>query len=527
MTNSFMSSNAKGIERSICPFLGIIDEAGNPAPYVDYPSFENRCFSDRQPEAVMLTDQATFCLAAGYRHCPRLAAARGQASPGARDAAKSHSRPPRAANDRAQTGKERPAGADPLQRDIEEMEAELQAAYVSKRKSRRRWGWIGAIAIFVSSLVCGSTFAGYVGWRLVGADLFTVAPGAVDTVAAAPTPAQPQVYLIVTATGEAQPEQAAATAPTNGGQILPVFPAAVTPTPGGAFVSGSQAGLPAQSGPIVLATSPINMQLEVPTRRPTPILDLVIAGTPTPEASATLTPTPTPALGTPAVIFAAHDAALEEGDCTIVSWHVENVRAVYYENLGVDGHGEQEECIRDKPGDYTLTVVLPNGATQYYTTTVALIRPTETPTPTPTFPPEVIPTATWTPIVPTNTPTPDYQYGVLLATESGNRAACQAGGACRIGLLITNTSIVLDNISISVVNAGKWPRKLCRMDGVCSDAKLTLASVGPGNTALVYFSVEIPPDASSQTEAYVVRALSEGSQGAAGSDAITLEMSVD
>ncbi len=76
-----MSSSAGTPQNSVCPFLGIIDETGKPAPYVEYPSFENRCFVTADPEAVMLTDQATFCLSSGYRHCPRLAAAQGKAAP--------------------------------------------------------------------------------------------------------------------------------------------------------------------------------------------------------------------------------------------------------------------------------------------------------------------------------------------------------------------------------------------------------------------------------------------------------------
>ena len=522
-----MSSSAGTPQNTVCPFLGIIDETGKPAPYVEYPSFENRCFVTSDPEAVMLTDQATFCLSSGYRHCPRLAAAQGKAAPASRRTSASPT------GDSAKAGHSTASSTDPLQRDIEEMEAELQAAYVTRAKSRRRWGWFGAATIFMSTLLCVGLFAAYLGWQMVNSDLFAVAPGTVDTLASAPVPPQPQVYMIVTATSAAAPpkQQPAQTMPDTGGQAPQYFPPAVTATPAspaGADAAGVPSAPAGSSGPIVLATPPINMQLEIPTRRPTPLLDLAVnPGASTPEPSPTVTPTPSPALGTPVVIFAAVDSALESGDCTTVTWHVENVSAVYYENIGVDGHGEHEECLRDKPGDYVLTIVLPNGATQYYTTTVDLIPPTKTPTPTSTFPPEVIPTATWTPVIPTDTPTPDYQYGVLLATDGDRKRTCNPGDACRISLLLTNTSIAIDNISIAILQSGAWESQICRLDGVCSDSKLTIASVGPGNTALVHFSARIPDDASAQTQAYIVQAISEGSQGRATSKALTLEITVE
>ncbi len=518
-----MSNSAGTPQNTVCPFLGILDEAGKPAPYVEYPSFENRCFVTAEPEAVMLTDQATFCLSSGYRHCPRLAAAHGKGTPATRRATG------KPAVSGANADRSPATSADPLQRDIEEMEAELQAAYVSRTKSRRRWGWFGAAMIFMSTLLCVGLFAAYIGWQMVNSDLFAVDPGTVDTLASAPTPPQPQVYLIVTATSAAMPperQQPSQSMPETGGQAPQAFPPAVTATPApDALAASAPAG---QSGPIVLATPPINMQLEIPTRRPTPLLDLAVNPVvSTPEPSPTVPPTPSPVLGTPVVVFAAADAALESGECTTVTWHVENVSAVYYENIGVDGHGEHEECLRDKPGDYVLTVVLPNGATRYYTATVDLIGPTETPTPTRTFAPEVVPTATWTPDIPTDTPTPDLQYGVLLTTDGGRKRTCSPGDSCRISLLLTNTSIAIDNLSISILESGAWKAQICRLDGVCSGSKLTIASVGPGNTALVHFSARIPEDASAQTQSYIVQAVSEGSQGKATSKALNLEITVE
>ena len=241
-------------------------------------------------------------------------------------------------------------------------------------------------------------------------------------------------------------------------------------------------------------------------------------------ASSTPMPTPTPALGTPVVIFAAEDSELESGKCTKVSWHVENVRAVYYENLGVDGHGEKKECLRDDTGNYNLTVVLPNGSTDYYTVTVDLLRPTETPKPTSTFVPTEAPTATWTPIVPTHTPTPDMMYGTLLTVVDGSKLSCVTGATCPIELRVTNTSLGIDDISIIFEQKANWIASLCRLDGVCSDSKLTLSSVGPSNTALVLLNVDIPDQANGKTMLYVIRAVSERSGGSAGSDAVTIDI---
>ena len=528
-----MAAKDESSLRGVCPFLGVRDEEGNPAPYVDYPSFENLCFVAERPDAVMLTDQATFCLSRGHRHCPRLGTS------GARTTAQTQGSAPGVSGNTSYLS----VSSDPLTHAIAEMETALEAHHVTRTRRRRQWGWFGAVAIFVSVLLCGGLTAAYVGWQLVDMDGTTAEAGTVTTIASAATLAVPPVYLILTATSES-PSSAESTPDSLPAQSF-AFPPAVTATQlAGASELASRADLASpnvtsqrldgptlQSAPQYVpgtATPAFDMLVQVPTRRPTPVMDLTIAipaaqiGTPIP--SPTPSPSPTPALGTPVVVFAADDAALESGECTRVSWHVENVRAVYYENLGVDGHGEREECIRDKPGDYLLTVILPNGGTQYYTVTVGMILPTETPTPTATHPPKAEPTATWTPVVPTDTPTPDMQYGVLLTVDDGTSHDCTSGTTCEIGLLLTNTSIGLDDLSVRLIQTGAWSVKMCRMDGVCSDTKLTIASVGPGNTALVKLLVEVPRAAAGEFTSYVLRALSERSETDAGSDPVTVEI---
>ena len=514
--------------KNMCPYLGTRDEEDNPAPCVDYPSFENMCFVASQPEAILLTDQATFCLSSGYRHCPRLTteldatAARNSRSARTTDAPDGFS----SATDRS----------DPLMNAIADMEEALAARRRARARRKRRLGWISAAAIFLSTLVCGGLLAAYLGWELVNRETAIAPVGSVTTLAEAATPAAPPMYLIVTATTE---PAVAGVAPASSTRADPAqFPAAVTatPVPGDSSVVSqapqsvdrTQLGVQtdAQSAVVTPVVSAVNMLVQIPTRRPTPILDLAITIPTVPEATPIPTMTPTPALGTPVVIFAAEDKELESGDCTMVSWHVENVRAVYYENLGVDGHGQHEECVRDKPGDYTLTIVLPNGGTENYTVTVGLILPTETPTPTATHAPYVEPTATWTPVVPTDTPTPDMQYGVRLSVEGGPEHSCSQGESCEVELRLTNTSLGIDDISVEFLQSGDLDVNLCRLDGVCSDRKLTLASVGPGNTALVLLSVDVPDDAAGMSETYVVRAISESSGGSAASDpaSITIEI---
>lgn len=517
--------NERGDERTrnICPYLGTMDEEGKPAPYIDYPSFENNCFVGIRPEAIMLTDQATFCLSSGHRHCPRLTT----------ELDASSSRSDRSAAGAAADGFASASPSDPLLNALADMEEAMETRRIASRRRKRRMSWIGIIAAFLSTVACGGLFAAYIGWELVNRDGIASTAGSVTTIAQpAPTLAAPPLYLVVTATSDAvqASAQSELTVATSG----PALPQAVTATPRPAGQSafttiGGRVSAPEQgaNAGAVDASEPrptpvLNMLVQVPTRRPTPVLDLAITVPTVPLATPFQSPTPIPPAGTPVVIFAAEDEELESGECTTVSWHVENVSAVYYENLGVDGHGEAEECIRDKPGDYVLTIVLPNGGTDYYTVTVGLIQPTATPTPTSTRPPYVEPTATWTPDVPTATPTPDMQYGVRLTVEDGSEHACPAGGDCTIELRLTNTSLGIDDISVLFLQSGSWDASLCRLDGVCSDSKLTLASVGPSNTALIVMEVDVPETASGRSETYTLRAVSEGSGGEDGSDAVSI-----
>jgi hypothetical protein len=272
----------------------------------------------------------------------------------------------------------------------------------------------------------------------------------------------------------------------------------------------------------------LDFELAVPTRRPTPVLDIP---TSTPGIEAMLTPTlqptatPAPPLGTPVVIFYAEDKTMEPGDCTTIFWHVENVKAVYYENIGVDGRGEKEECVRDDPGDYNLMIIMANGATQWYTVTVGVVAPTDTPEPTPTRTEVPLPTATWTPNVPTATPTPEPTYGARLEAGGETTLVCARGSTCDIDFYAGNIGSGVDDITVRFTEAASWPRQLCRLDGVCSESQMTLADMGVTSTGVVRLRITVPADASSETMTYRVQAASDGSGGNAVSSIITIQIS--
>jgi hypothetical protein len=525
-----------------CPYLGIESRNNRHAEAVEYPSFENRCWTTTRPIPLLLTDQATLCLCNGYLNCPRFLAARA-----------------------ARQGQERPAtlpapaDSDSISSALKELEADVKANATAQAKSRRRWGWIGAGLIFMSSLLCGGLFAAYVGWQMVREDFASAPAGSVNTLAAsaqAQSNAQPQTYFIVTATSQPQPlivvqapdQPNAQLAPQSNGQPAngvaaenaQVYPQAVQPTP---LPPNAQLQQPPPSLSDIAAetnastllpevapppTQIMDFQLAVPTRRPTPILDI-----PTSTPALDLTPTlqlaatPIPPMGTPIVVFYADDKILEPGNCTTVYWHVENVREVYYENIGVDGRGQDEECVDDDPGDYNLMVIMPNGAAQMYTVTVALNIPTNTPAPTPTRTEEPLPTPTWTPDVPTDTPTPQVSYGARLEANGDTNITCERGNTCELDFYASNAGSAVDNISIRFTEASSWPYQLCRLDGICSQGQITLVDMGLSNTGVVRFRVTIPQDAASETLTYRVQAVSDKSGGKTTSAEIAIQVTVN
>lgn len=526
------------MNRVVCPYLGTLDHNEQPTSAVEYPSLENQCFAAPAGELLLLADQATFCLSGGHRHCPRYQLAQ------------------HTADIQATTEDEAipsPFATDPESSGGLALFGNLAEGFqADHQRARHRWAWAGAAMLFATIFLCGGVIAAYTGWQLVNVRYLAAAPGEIDTLDNGAAPAQEPLYLVMTATSEAvaQPPTLTPAQPPaeQAAQAQAVFPPAVTPTPiRVAPVLSSQtapnagepesnrfanppplatAGEDAPPQNVLLPTPEINLQLEIPTRRPTPIFDLPTSTPAVVEPPPT--DTPPPIVGTPVVLFAPLQHTLERGQCTLVRWHVENVQAVYYENQGVNGDGEREECIRDKPEVYTLAVILANGSTQIYTTTIDYLPPTPTPTPTPSFTPEFEEqaTPTWTPDIPTATPTPPVEFAVGIEIFGDPRHQCNAGNTCEFSVLVSNRGNIADSLMVAFVQTGPWPALLCEDGGNCATSSLTLSNVSANGSRLVRLKINVSGDAAATTAVYSVQAVSGGSGGGVSSSVVTVEVEV-
>lgn len=463
-------------------------------------------------------------------------------------------------------------------RSNEELPSELFAADGSAFGNRvwpqltRRWySWAVAVLLFFAVIMVGGIFAAYTGWQIALDRLASARAGQINTLASAPIEQTQPRFVVMTATTESQEISVPTTTPpaigvrsgleaknneSNPGTASTdpepadqgnEFPPAVTATPvilvplptERQSDSGQVAVIPAnpaeqqQQPTATFATiqlpsaestpTPvpiIDVQLAVPTRRPTPAFDIPTS-TPAPPQP-TPTETPLPILGTPIVVFAADEQRIPPGECTHVRWHVENVRAVYYESQPAFGDGTKEECVDDEADSYALTVIFGDGQTKIYTTTVGILWPTPTPSITPSFTPEILPTETWTPEPPTPTPTPNVIYGTTLAINGENPYRCSAGNECNIGVLATNTGDSIDTLAIEFLAVGNWPATLCSQIGTCSTQRLVIANVGPQNTVYTTLKLTIPADSVGQSSMYALRAVSDASQGSVTSQVIEL-----
>jgi len=578
-TRNQNSYRDRGVARQpLCPYLLRFDAQQNQVAPVDYPSFENHCLAtagdgqslatagDGQSlatagdgqgaEALLLTDQATFCLSGSYRLCDRFVAIHLEEEPLSVRAFPQDSAPP-----------VQPSVGIPNQatvKSVVESEAEPlreeQNPTWDYRPSRQLWTWASAAVIFAAVLLVGGGIAAYTGWQLVlqGEFLARGQNGQINTLGNVQSAAQVPAFLVVTATVE-QPgsDQVAATAPllTQGQVITQVdqpgqgLPVAVTPTPivllPPTAVANAEPGADqaanTQQQPPPAAVPPVNIILpnpdaaatpeaiidvleQVPTRRPTPAFELP---TSTPVPLEPVPPTATPTLmilGTPVVIFAADQAAVPPGECTKIRWHVENVREVYYDNQAALGDGVEEECIKKEADSYALRVIFGDGQTKIFTTTINILWPTATPTLTPSFTPEPLATETWTPEAPTAVPTPSVIYGVALRLNGNKQQKCNAGTDCEIAVLATNMGDSPDTISVEFLQRGSENAWLCRLDGVCAEQKLSLSNVGPSNTAFIVLRVSVPAESVGTVFTFVLRAISDGSQGTMTSEAVTVEI---
>lgn len=532
----------------LCPYLSTLDADRNAAAPLDYPSFENRCTAIAGGGSLMLSDQSTFCLVAAHRACPRFqqAQAAGSRLPISFD------------TPLPDVPELEPLDSDLLGDSHQQLQHALDDLADEPVAARRAWGWIGAGAIFMSVLLCGSVAAAFAGWQAIRGDLFPGAPGAqgrLATLAEQPAPTT-ELFIVITAT----PPGAATDTPTAGAVLYQeptptsfAFPVAVAPTPGpGQPIVVAGPGGAAPGGPPSAAlpgvTQPENGQTNAPlgaaplaelpaaapavelplaepippTRRPTPEFEIPTS-TPAPELP---TATPTATLGPPIIMFRSERANLDPGGCTLVSWNVKNVKEVYYEGQGVGGQGQKEECVEMEPEVLELLVVLPDGQPQVITTTIGVILPTETPTPTPTFTALPVQTPTWTPIPPTPSPTVVILVGAQLDVSGGSRQSCAIGAECLITLVVTNVGNQVDTIGAQIAGQGPWPAQLCRTDGVCGADTISLYNMGPGNSGSIVMQLNVPADVEPQTVTYGVQAFSGNSGGAVRSDVISVELEV-
>ncbi len=56
-------------------------------------------------------------------------------------------------------------------------------------------------------------------------------------------------------------------------------------------------------------------------------------------------------------------------NCTTIRWDVDNIDSVYFEGMGVVGHGSEYVCPSGTT-TYTLEVILKDGSYQYFQITI-------------------------------------------------------------------------------------------------------------------------------------------------------------
>jgi hypothetical protein len=118
----------------------------------------------------------------------------------------------------------------------------------------------------------------------------------------------------------------------------------------------------------------------------------------------------------PTVNFWADRTTINLGDCAVLRWDVQNVRAIHLRgpdlDIGVPGQGERSVCPRTTSAEYRLDVTDQSGNTSTRSITInvpnaqptAAPQPTATPTPPPAPSPTAQPSPTTQPPTPTRPP---------------------------------------------------------------------------------------------------------------------------
>ena len=90
--------------------------------------------------------------------------------------------------------------------------------------------------------------------------------------------------------------------------------------------------------------------------------------TSTPRATATFTPSPVPQ-GMIGPNLRADSTSILYGECTTIRWDVDNIDSLYFQGMGVVGHGSEEVCPSGST-TYLLEVILKDGSHQYFQITI-------------------------------------------------------------------------------------------------------------------------------------------------------------
>ncbi len=453
----------------VCPYLGLLED---PEAHLNYPSFENRCYSTIARESIPLSEQSVFCLGGQYASCPRYMAVHGppQGDPTIEMAAVPIPPP--------SSSVQMTAAPTPM------MTYVAAAPPVQQPSSGKDWSMAIILGgMLVGILLCVGSFAGYFSLRAL-----------VSTLPGTPTP---PVVVVVPIAPEATASPTLILPPTESPTITPVtVPITATSTLIPEFGPTSTPSLdPTFTPPPVTVTSPV----ATPTRRPVP--------TQTPGPTSTIAPTPvrTPTAGPVSIAFTASKTVILEGQCTLISWQVTNAKEVYFEGKGVNGTGNSEECPLTTTV-YTLKVIDQRNVTTTKTLTITVNpgTPTVTPTPTVTFTPWPTRTPTVTPTLTathTTTPTPTATASPTPTTTAtpffvkwSASPQSYTGSGPDVSIIFTNEGRDPDALSLSLNNVqvpDGWQVDIC-VGGDCGSS-VTTPTVGRGGVveAKVRFSIPV------------------------------------
>ncbi|MBI1257718.1 MAG: LysM peptidoglycan-binding domain-containing protein [Chloroflexi bacterium] len=94
----------------------------------------------------------------------------------------------------------------------------------------------------------------------------------------------------------------------------------------------------------------------------------VATATPVPTATFTASPVPQGMIGPN---LRADSYSIMMGNCTTIRWDVDNIDSVYFEGMGVVGHGSEDVC-PSMTTSYTLEVILKDGSHQNFFVTITV-----------------------------------------------------------------------------------------------------------------------------------------------------------